>query len=94
MAIKMCKGTLAFLEGLRKRGGKATMALDSRIVLVESKDGTVEITPTDQHPNNYSGTIDFKLGDEVVDTEAAEKEIEETKAKKKSSKKPAAKKKK
>ena len=92
MAIKFDKHTLAFLSGLQKRGGKATMALDSRIVLVEVVGGNVELSPTDQHPSSYAGTVDYKLGDEVVDTAPAEKEIAANK--KSTKKKPAAKKKK
>lgn len=90
MAIKMDKHTLAFLSGLLQRGGKATLALDSRICMAEVVDGTVEFTSTDRHPSGWTEPIDFRLGDEVVETANAE-----TPAKaKKSTKKAAAKKKK
>lgn len=92
MAVKFDAHTLKYLNGLLKRGGKATLALDSRIVLAEVVDGNLELSHTDRHPNSWEGTIDYALGDEVVDVPEETKTPKKKSTKKKSTAKKSSKK--
>jgi hypothetical protein len=88
MAIKFDEGTLAFLQALRAKGGKAVIATDTRICTVEVVNGCVEFTPTDQNPATFAGNVDHKHGMKVEQKKAASSKAPA----KKTAAKPAAKK--